>query len=940
MTLNPVESLNTFSRELKNNLRQRSYSQSLVRTRAPFLRFTTGANMSELQDKLGNRFAQYSGYDFFTLGLHGWDNFTYKDEDIYGTKSSNGLICGLTYKNGQQKIVYTHGTRIRQINGAGEVSTIQDGAQNYPPPGITSVKVERLRNGNVLRATIDITVHTQEQLELLDAVCFVPGMTCIIEWGSMQTTPSGPLTFAASGLQTLDFTNPSSIFTEVQYAKNRSRKDFIERWCLPNSFNYDWVVANIANVKTKVENNAYKVSVIAYARADNIMYISAYATTSTLTQTEAAKYDTQASSVNYYFRLNGEFSSLLKNIVRDTTSPYRDKVLSFVAPMDQAQLRETIPTSQTYGVGNELGFEDTFFISFDTFIDLILNRDVAFLINRGLPEQNRIRYILAPLSNNPQQPDAPDSDTIPVGYNEHLRSIDPQVLIIYNKKAILAAKERTTGNNAVVSGLQRIESTTQQVMANVQRQAEQVSTTLDSVSLLNNLKDQGVAGTTTILDNNQFGRDINTVSDTTNLLKGVFINSKAIQSAFINARTVYEGLDVLLRNINAATENYWNLKVYYDDDKQSFRILDDNVKLTRELTQQNPIYEFNKALTTTQDDLLGQTTIGPDVINIDINTDYPKLVFSKLATSAINGGVLATDADRTDVDFNLGARVGDVFVPTTIPASEAAAPPRPPTPRYTDLAALTSAFKTSFLARSIDPLIGAANFSRKVVDTLNAAFAGTPIAPEVAGWISTLMDKRSPLTVSEATQLRNELRELQLTEKLTTQGYVALMEVAKLRSEGIIRASKTYERNSFNNVLDAYLRTPTPTGVGSSSPQFQLALGQTFVAERDQAKVPGGKRYTITEALFGGEPSIINEASPAPAGTLSQKILTARRLVIENINKSETELLAKIGSVAVVPTQAAPEVEALQREAAEKQKQAEDLRKAEQLARLGSRPGT
>ena len=70
MALNPVENLNVFDPDIRQRLRERSLSKNLVRTRAPFIRFTTGTDMSDAS-ALGPQFDEYQGYRFFTLGVHG-----------------------------------------------------------------------------------------------------------------------------------------------------------------------------------------------------------------------------------------------------------------------------------------------------------------------------------------------------------------------------------------------------------------------------------------------------------------------------------------------------------------------------------------------------------------------------------------------------------------------------------------------------------------------------------------------------------------------------------------------------------------------------------------------------------------------------------------------------------------------------------------------------
>ncbi len=284
MALNPIETLNVFSVDLRDKLRKRAISGNLVKTHAPFLRFTTAADMSGLS-KLGPQFDEYSDCKYFTLGLHGFENIDYARSDLYGTQLNKGLVIGTTYKDGQQKLVYTFGGGQTTIFQQGAViTTAQQSAKNYPPPGITTARVERLRNGNVLKFTIETQCYTQEQLRVLDAVCYVPGMTAILEWGTQATTPKG------KGKRInvkLDFKDIGGVTNSIRSAMKLPRSQFIDSWCKPNEYNYDWAVAKIANVQTRLENNIYKVTITAYGVADNIMYISAYATANPLDPTVA-----------------------------------------------------------------------------------------------------------------------------------------------------------------------------------------------------------------------------------------------------------------------------------------------------------------------------------------------------------------------------------------------------------------------------------------------------------------------------------------------------------------------------------------------------------------------------------------------------------------------------------------------------------------------------
>jgi hypothetical protein len=148
------------------------------------------------------------------------------------------------------------------------------------------------------------------------------------------------------------------------------------------------------------------------------------------------------------------------------------------------------------------------------------------------------------------------------------------------------------------------------------------------------------------------------------LSKGVWLNSKAIQQAFLSARTVMEGVEALLVKINAATEGYWNLKITHDEEKDCFRLIDDNAK--RPPMGNQRIYTFNKKLPTSPSSPTNVT--GPDVLDIKIASDYPKLIFSQLAISGINNA--SGVPNRQDLNFQrpglFGSRLKDFLTDETV----------------------------------------------------------------------------------------------------------------------------------------------------------------------------------------------------------------------------------------------------------------------------------
>jgi hypothetical protein len=802
MPLNPIETLNVFREDLQEELNKRSRSKELVRTRAPFLRFTTGANMSDLETKFGSKYSEYKGYTLFTLGLHGWDNLNYSSADIYGTKADRGLIIGTTYKNNEQKLVYTHEGQdtsyIVPNTGGGNtlplVVTVtgKETNRNYPPPGITSATVERLRNGNVLRFNIQISCYTQQQLEMLDIVSFVPGMTAILDWGSVSTTPTGtvPLT------KILDFKNSSHI-DYIKNIKKTPRTKIIEEWCKPNNFNYDFAVARIANVKTEIVGNVYEVTVIAYGQADNIMYVSAYATGTPLSTPSANTI--KDISVSQYFKLNGTFSKLLHDIAAlPPSNPSALAVLQFSDPDDVKAVKNILPTSQTLNVTNDLGFEDTFFIRFDFLVDYFFNNKengLLKIINDGIKTSDQLDFLISPLVDGNNKP------LIYVGYHQDLRSTSPAVMIINNvdkrNRSNSDSRDKTI-KIAATAGITISRSVNQNRINDVNQAQGTV------VGGVNNVFDK--------LNASQF-KSVSSqmVSDAVGLSNGVFVNSKAVQSAFLNSRTWAEGLETLLRNINAATENYWDLKLYHDDDIPGFRILDDNLRRPEAGDRTKPIYTFNKKLTGLDND-----TIGPDVLDIRVSTDYPKMLFSQIAISGLNNTV--SSPERKETDFIRARVVDDVFSPL------GAAPPTTSTPATSattvTYGATVSAFVESSLRRAPYTEI-----ATTVQNALNeAGFGATNIPQPIEEILKGLFSIETPIDTQYANAINSKINSL--NPKLTPQQLSALKKVFAARTVAIINKSKQAERDRFTLAYDTQ------------------AMGGSAPVSADAGNLPGNPGFT------------------------------------------------------------------------------------------------
>lgn len=773
----PFEGWNVFSEELQKTLRTRRLSQNLVQTRTPFLRYTTTVQFdgyevpdvkipgfrTSLAQILGDDAVQaayksyYDGCRFFTLGLHGWDNSKYSDADIYNSQTKSGLVVGVTYKDGKQILV-------RTLEG----ETIES-PHAYPPPGITSVTVDRLTSGNVLKFTIETVCYTQQQLDMLDLLAFVPGMTCVLEWGNVLSTVTGTQKLK----ETLDFSYPEKIKDTLNAtiaanknlrtggASSAARTEFINKWCAPNEYNYDFAIAKIANVKTEVQDNKYKTTVIAYGVADNIMYISAYAT-STPTNSDASDGDNTAptynSSIREYFAPNGTFISQLT----DFASKGNIEVVKFDEP-DNAQKTAALGASST-GTVNDLGLEDTFYITFNAFFNFFLNNEkdgMLRIVNNALEPDKKLTYFLFPIDRNMYE-----ADEVPiVGYNKYLRSTDPSVMLLYNDVAITDA---VANNKETAAGV-----------------AQQLKTTIP-VGSVNKNAISGKAILTIIGNNIQRSDDIaNVESGLMFLSKGVWLNSKAIQQVFLSARTIMEGIDALLIKINAATEGYWNLKITYDEEHQGYRLIDSNAMMAPTAAQR--IYTFNKKLTTAPTSPYNVT--GPDVLDIKIASDYPKLIFSQLAISGVNNA--SGVPNKTDLNFQrpglYGSRLKDFLVDET-PTSPAA-----------------GSGDTKVKPDSGDSINQFVNDAlRKSGEALKITFESTLLQqqftdsfpPKVRMALTSIFTNGNrPLTPADATEFLSKIND----SDLNPNQIAAIVVLLKQRIKGIVNSSKIAEIKDMKN---------------------------------------------------------------------------------------------------------------------------------------------
>jgi hypothetical protein len=438
-------------------------------------------------------------------------------------------------------------------------------------------------------------------------------------------------------------------------------------------------------------------------------------------------------------------------------------VVKFDEKEDATHTKSTSAASST-GTVNDLGQEETFYITFDAFINLILNNastGMLRIVNDALDSNNQLDYLLYPITAGMGENEVPV-----VGYNKYLRSTDPSVMLIYNKDAVTDAQ--TTQGAVTKSLLNKL---------NTSIPIGEVTKDTPSGKALNtirNTKIQRISG--------DFGE-----SGLMFLSKGVWLNSKAIQQVFLSARTIMEGIEALLVKINAATEGYWNLKITYDDEKDCFRLIDDNAK--RPPRGKQRIYTFNKKLPTSPSSPTNVT--GPDVLDIKIASDYPKLIFSQLAISGVNNA--SGVPGKTDLNFQrpglYGSRLKDFLIdePVKSPQSGSGA--------TTNISPSIDVFVSGDLQKSAASLK-----SKDQTDIFSSALLigafkdNFPIGVRSA--LTTIFSNgNKPISRAQANQFLNAIN----TSDLTPSQFDALATILKQRIRAIVTNSKNAELADLQN---------------------------------------------------------------------------------------------------------------------------------------------
>lgn len=658
---------------IREILRERSILDNTQQIAMPFVKATTTVKLPKI---LG---ANAVG---FTLGIQMLER-DFKIRDIYASEQGKELV-GYTYEP-QGDGVVTKSVFAEQLLLAQRALKFLDNDENLfsdgngvnfiPPPGITNMSIGTNKSAYSRFADISISVPTKLQLEMLHRTFLIPACGMILEWGQ-QFAPKRTFNFGESGL------SPSEEFRLFPWYDHDQLLPLLERlgkkyvgldeiyenYVLPSRGQYNWMYGDVASFNVNSNSDgSYECSIRIVGPNESSL---AYAVRNTyLVPTLGSDFSANikySNSIESYFNKTTagafNFKTILEEVRNGSILPEWNAHVQFFPNGNRIQGTPDSDEVDEPSISED-GFvdsEDAFFITWRFFVNIILNDETyglkAIFKNKEFTRDQLDRVSLLRPYKNQQGSDTDVYITDPyenyVGNNKYLRSTDPSTMLIVNKSAADASNailETRLVNNGKVEELYKSSEKT--------REFEAVGDFHRSII--------GQRPIEELFAESLYPQNNDEKNDRGFLSTGVWINHKAIIQCMLSSRTVLEGINKLLQQMSAATNNYWKLAV--DDSEPDIEDVDSNLKIDYGVVdlnfaessdyavqlflqgEENRVHVFNKYIR----DSNGQL-VGSDVIDCKVDLSFPKLLFSQIATLGSSDAKDVARANEEDDSEILG----------------------------------------------------------------------------------------------------------------------------------------------------------------------------------------------------------------------------------------------------------------------------------------------
>lgn len=577
----PYPQLNSFRGWVSDELKERR-STWPTPVSAPLTRMT-----SCNEDDANN-------YKYFTLGLHGFDGgqSTNLFDLTYGAKRD---IVGYAYRGGDKVLIGADEIkyvapniesfeslpsddpqRLAVENRLTQAQTQQSappvGMGAHPIPGITSVQIKRSGLAAPLIAEVRWQCYNQQQLEFLRNHFLVVGSYIVLEWGHKYHDD------ARRDRKFLDFADSENVMGSLLQSVVKGRKYVIDQYAEQNDGNYDFVVGQVGNFTIDLDpaNNIYKCSTRIVSLGENVWGMSTNQTV-TVIETQDTTNVNKISDIHSYFEgASSPYTQKLGNLATSANG------VKYCRPQ-QPPMNADAPTAGQTGLVSP-NPHDSAFISWTAFTTDIMEDIIAMFNDVSTDPETQEMYdkLRKELSSLLNLGGKPDKDKMAadvydeqsrlyelefIGNHKFLRSVDPDSLIVVTP------------------------------------------------AIANNNPGQEWLGNGIFGDNGSDQRG--------KLTQGVWINAEMVREAFLKTTTLQAAFQQILSRMSIASGNYWQLRLFYDDETSVYKVID--YKFDHDL-ESLKFYVFNSHADTHHNE------------TVDINFDSafpPELITQMMVVSMI-----------------------------------------------------------------------------------------------------------------------------------------------------------------------------------------------------------------------------------------------------------------------------------------------------------------
>ena len=539
-----LESLHPF---IQYELTRRRNSAETANVYMPFVKLTSltkilKSNLSE--GSVGN--TELSDAYCPSLGIHGELEVSF--EDIYYPKNNRSIVGYASQANNLGII-----ERVPVV-----VEDATKDPPNIPSPGIVSVQTERSTagpmgvRGGLFKATLNIRAYSVGQVDTLLRYFLRPATRVVLELGRKSSNVNEefldgdnkyfqkfnwkrPLGTEESG----DTTISGELGSLVTLKKGQ--RDFIEKYIYGNFGNYEIFIGYVVKFDLKfTKDNSYDIVLTIHSLQQYEVPVTGTGVNS-LNPTNSVNRPCDSVDIEDYFNPP---SSWRRNTFKKlmTTGRGATDWAQHVIPLTGPGTNATSGGAQSPG----------YLVSWQFFVDVLLNdmnEGILSVFQLGEDDQNTKEFLNSSVIKPIVKLQAGEKTSLnsnEVSWSPSLRSVDPNVMVIYNPSAQRFALE--TNITSITSVLQALGDISEE-------QKEDLIETFNTSNVKTRITQNSPIGSFSEVNN----------EGTSYLTNGVWINTNAIINAFSGADTISTALNNLLTAMNNATRGFWNLQLLSND---------------------------------------------------------------------------------------------------------------------------------------------------------------------------------------------------------------------------------------------------------------------------------------------------------------------------------------------------------------------------------------